>query len=224
MIESRRWSDPIEPLRELLAEGGIVAIPTESSYGLAVDPRNRRGVEAVYALKRREAGKPLPVVAADREQLMALGVEPDLPQLAVALGHWPAALSVVLAIRAPLAATAGQSTLAARIPAHEDLRSWLRRLGFAVTATSANLSGEPPILDPSILGEIVQATQLADRRIVVIDGGVLPGGPPSTLVEWPSPEAPPRILRAGAFPAERLTADRLAAPRRAAAQAVNSKR
>jgi len=198
------WLDPVEPVRELLAGGGLVVIPTESSYGLAVDPRNRRGVEAVYAIKGREAGKPLPVVAADREQLVALGVDPDLPQLALALQVWPAALSVVLPIREPLAATAGQSTLAARIPAHAALRSWLGRLGSAVTATSANLSGEPPVLDPSQLGGILQERTLQGRWALVIDDGVLPGGPPSTLVEWRSTEARPRILRAGAFAVERL--------------------
>ncbi|HVR99302.1 MAG TPA: Sua5/YciO/YrdC/YwlC family protein, partial [Thermoanaerobaculia bacterium] len=59
-----RWGDPVGPLSELLARGGVLAIPTESSYGLGADPWNPAGVETIYRLKGRERGKPLPVVVA----------------------------------------------------------------------------------------------------------------------------------------------------------------
>src|SRR4030095_1998211 len=68
------WGDPIAPLRDLLRRGGVLAIPTESSYGLAADPRNPAGVEAIYRIKGRETGKALPVVVAGREQLAPLGI------------------------------------------------------------------------------------------------------------------------------------------------------
>jgi L-threonylcarbamoyladenylate synthase len=73
------WGDPLDELEATLEAGGIVAIPTESSYALAVDPRDAAGVEAVISLKGREALKPLPVVAAGREQLEALAVRPGQP-------------------------------------------------------------------------------------------------------------------------------------------------
>lgn len=176
----------------LLERGGLVAFPTESSYGLGADPRRAAGVAAVYRLKGREAGKPLPVVAASVEQLLALGVPADAPALAWARPRWPGALSVVLPLTAPLAASAGRREIAARIPAHPELCALLARLGHALTATSANPSGTPPLLDPDevaswLLGQAVEAA--------VIDGGRLPGGPPSTLVEWTAEG--PRILRAG---------------------------
>ncbi len=192
-----RWGDPVAPLRELLAAGGVLAIPTESSYGLAVDPRNRQGVEAVYAIKGRERGKPLPVVAADAAQALALGVERS-PRLAAAESLWPAPLTVLLGLSVPLAAAAGGATLAVRVPAHRRLRGLLADLGFAVTATSANRSGEPPILDPRALGPL-----FSGRPAAIVDDGVLRGGPPSTLIDWTAGGAL-RILRRGAFPESRL--------------------
>jgi L-threonylcarbamoyladenylate synthase len=194
------WGDPIAPLKALLARGGILVIPTESSYGLGADPRNQAGVEAIYRIKVREAGKPLPVVVAGREQLADLGVDPNLYIVKRLLEHWPAPLSAVLPIAWParqLPASAGTGTLAVRVPDHEGLRALLGEIGHGLTATSANRSGEEPILDPAELAPL-----LAGEDAVVVDGGVLPGGPPSTLVAIE--EDQPVVLRAGRFPAERL--------------------
>ena len=177
---------------ELLAAGGVLAIPTESSYGLGVDPRDPKGVEAIYRLKGRERGKPLPVVAADLSQLLALGVEPASRALAWAKPRWPAAITVVLPLAVPLAATAGGRTLAARIPAHEGLRRLLGELGHALTATSANRSGEPPLIDPI---EVHAWLAESAEEYLVVDHGRTPGGPPSTLVELRDGEVV--ILRKG---------------------------
>jgi L-threonylcarbamoyladenylate synthase len=191
------WGDPIAPLQSLLARGGILAFPTESSYGLGADPRNRAGVEAIYRIKVREAGKALPVVVAGREQLADLGVDPNLYIVKRLLEHWPAPLSAVLPIARSLPASAGGETLAVRVPDHERLRALLAEIGHGLTATSANRSGEEPILDPAEL-----AALLAGEDAVVVDGGVLPGGPPSTLVAIEGDR--PVVLRAGRFPADRL--------------------
>jgi L-threonylcarbamoyladenylate synthase len=191
-----RWAPglPIGPLRELFARGGLLAIPTESSYGLAADPRSAAGVAAIYRVKERERGKPLLVVAADLAQLEALGALTGAPGVAEIAALWPAPLTVLLPLREgqDLPAAAGGSTLAARIPAHADLRDFLARLGFALTATSANLAGAEPIVEPARLDEL-----LAGEDAVVWDAGLLPGGPPSTLVEA-GPDGL-KVLRAGAF-------------------------
>ena len=121
-----RWGEPLAPLREALGRGGILAIPTESSYGLAVDPRDRRGVEAIYRVKERERGQPLPVVAASLEQLVALGVAIDEPLFRRLAAAWPAPLSLVVPAAAGLPAAAGGDTLAVRLPGHRPL---LRLLG-----------------------------------------------------------------------------------------------
>ncbi len=188
------WDEPLAVLRQVLAAGGILGIPTESSYALAVDPGNPAAVEAVYEIKARERGKPLLVVVADVAQATALGVAPDLPQLELLAELWPAPLTAVLPLARPVAAAAGASTLAVRVPAHAGLRRLLAALGSPLTATSANRSGEAPVVDPEDLDQLLAA---GPAPAVVVDGGVLPGGPPSTLVAWRDGEL--RILRRGAF-------------------------
>jgi L-threonylcarbamoyladenylate synthase len=192
-----RPGNPVEPLRQLLARGGLLAIPTESSYGLGADPRNPDGVEAVYRVKERDRGKPLPVVVADLAQMRDLGIDPELSILEALSACWPGPLTAVLPIARPLPASAGEATLAVRVPGHEDLLRLLADLGHGLTATSANRSGEEPILDPAAVAEL-----LAGTDSVVVDGGILPGGPPSTLVAIE--ESGPVVLRTGSFPVERL--------------------
>lgn len=192
-----RWGDPVEPLRGLLRRGGVLAIPTESSYGLGADPRNWKGVEAIYRIKGREPRKALPVVVADLGQLADLGIDPDLPILKPLSACWPGPLTAVLPIAVPIAAAAGEPTLAVRVPGHEGLRGLLAGLGHGLTATSANASGEEPVLDPAGLEEL-----LAGEDAIVVDGGVLAGGPPSTVVAIEKGGAV--VLRTGKFPVERL--------------------
>lgn len=177
----------------------MLAVPTESSYGLASDPRSARGVVAVYRIKGREAGKPLPVVAADRAQIAALGVDPALPELALFECSWPGPVSAVLPLLsgATLPAAAGEPTVAVRIPGHDGLRALLAGLGRPLTATSANRSGEPPVLDPARA-----ASLLAGHDAVVIDGGRLAGGPPSTLVRLRDGRLD--VLREGAVSADEV--------------------
>ncbi len=204
-----RFGEPVALLREILDRGGVLAIPTESSYGLAADPRSERGVRAVYRVKGRDAGKPLPVVAADLDQVAALGVAPGALDAGRLGALWPGAVTVVLPLarpetgagREPLPAAAGGGSVAVRVPGHPELRRLLARLGRPLTATSANRSGGAPVLDPA-----TAASLLAGEDAAVVDGGRLPGGAPSTIVRlgWPSGggEAGGRleVLREGAVP------------------------
>jgi L-threonylcarbamoyladenylate synthase len=177
--------DPLAPLAALLAAGGVIAIPTESSYGLAVRPDSEVGVATIYRIKERERGKALPVVIGGLDQLDGLGIDRDLPILRRLAAFWPGPLTAVLPLRrrAGIAAAAGGSTLAVRIPSHPRLLALLVGLGHGLTATSANRSGEEPLLDPARVAEL-----LAGEAAMVVDGGVLPGGPPSTLVRLVSTE------------------------------------
>jgi L-threonylcarbamoyladenylate synthase len=177
----------VAPLSALLDAGGFLAIPTESSYGLAADPRSAAGVAAVFACKGRAAEKSLAVVAADL----------DAPAVRRLTELWPAALTVVVPLRRPLAATGEDATLAVRLPAHENLRRLLGELGRPLTATSANRAGEPPILDPEALEPLLEGFPAA-----IVDDGVLPGGAPSTLVAVADGRL--AILRAGRYPSQRL--------------------
>lgn len=191
-------------LRALLDAGGVVAIPTESSYGLAADPRSPEGVAAIYRWKGRAAGKALAVVAADLGQLVALGVDPEASRLDALAGLWPGAVSVVVTLAAgvSLPAAAPDGTLAVRIPGDPGLRRWLAALGRAVTATSANASGEAPALSAAEAEELL-ARGGAPGLFVVVDGGRLPGGPPSTLIRVRGDgrgEDGIEVLRPGAMP------------------------
>lgn len=193
-----RAGEGIARLTETLAGGGVLVVPTESSYALAVDPRSAAAVERVFALKGRPPGKPLGVVAADRTQIEALGGRLDDPVLERLASLWPAPLSLLVPLEASLPAAAGERRLAVRVPAHDTLRRLLSRLGTALTATSANPSGEPPLSDPRAV-----ARWLADEPgIVLVDGGRLAGGQPSTLVGVR--EGRLEVVRRGAISAETL--------------------
>lgn len=172
-----RWGDPPEQLERHWQRGGLVAIPTESSYGLAVDPRQADAVAAVFRCKGRPADRPLPVVAGSQGDLTSLGVDLASPALRPAVAAWPAALTVVAPLDRPLAAACGRSSLAVRIPDHRQLRELLATLQRAVTATSANRYGEPPVCKLAAACELLRG-----ERAMVIDGGDLPGGAPSTIV------------------------------------------
>lgn len=193
MLDVWPWDGDLDEVRAALSEGRILAIPTESSYGLAVDPRSASGVEAIYRLKERERGKPLPVVAASVEQALDLGIEPN-EAIRFAEAHWPAPLTVVAPLRAGLTipAAAGGDTLAVRVPDHDRLRGLMQALGHPLTATSANRSGEPPARELADLEPILGAA-----GALVIGGERTPGGLASTVVSWTS--AGLRVLRRGRF-------------------------
>jgi L-threonylcarbamoyladenylate synthase len=176
--------------REALARHGVVVVPTETFYGLAVDPHDETAVARVFAIKGRDAAKALLVVAAAIEQVERLVVL-DARRRAALAAAWPAPVTVVLPLRAPLAAAAG--TLAVRVPAHTLLRSLLARVG-PLTATSANRSGASPCTDPAAV-----AAALGDEVDLLLDGGATPGGAASTVVDWTGER--PVVLRAGAWSA-----------------------
>ncbi len=174
-------------LGEVAAAGGVALVPTETYYGLAADPASPEGVDRVYRLKDRPGGMPLPVLCADWGQVESL-VEVPAPYRVRLSRSWPGPLTVVLPARRPLPASPG-GTLAVRIPGHDLLRALLYLVG-PLTGTSANRHGAPPAREvgPAVAG-------LAGEPELVLDGGLTPGGPPSTLVDLTG--AVPRVLRPG---------------------------
>ncbi len=176
----------------LLSRGGVAAIPTETFYGLAADPKSETGVRRVLALKRRGAAKPLLVLFGARRQLAPLGVAASPATLDRFFAIWPAPLTVVLPLLGPIPASRDAFSLGVRMPAHDGLRDLLARVG-PVTGTSLNRSGQAPCSDPD------EAAGLAPGEIdVLVDGGRTAGGLPSTLLD--ATVDPPRVLREGACP------------------------
>ncbi|HHQ48631.1 MAG TPA: threonylcarbamoyl-AMP synthase [Acidobacteria bacterium] len=174
-------------VREVVASGGVVLLPTETYYGLGAAPGSSEGVERVFRLKERPAGRPLLVLCADWAQLEELVEVPSRWRIRLSR-TWPGPLTVILPARKPLAA-APSGRLAVRIPGASLLRALLYRVG-PLTGTSANRSGSPPHRRPR-----AAAADLAAPPDLVLDGGETPGGAPSTLVDLCGNE--PRVLRIG---------------------------
>lgn len=172
---------------DVVARGGVVLLPTESFYGLGVDPRSPSAVARVFAAKDRPRDLPLPVICADWQQIESLVAIPHRDR--VRLGRiWPAALTVIADSRRSMAAAPG-ATLAVRIPGHAMLRALLYRVG-PLTATSANRHRVPPSTsaDDAI-------ASLAAPPDLVLDAGGLGGGDVSTIVDLTGEEA--TVLRRG---------------------------
>lgn len=164
---------------------GVVALPTETFYGLAVPPDDPVAVARVFTLKGRPAEKALPVVGASVAQLGPLVVFPEAWRGRLQAA-WPAPLTVVLPSRTGLA---GGGNVAVRVPAHPLLRALLASVG-PLTATSANRSGGPPLSHPQAVARLLGA-----GLALLLDGGEAPGGLPSTVVDLTGEL--PRLLRQG---------------------------
>ena len=189
---SRDLTSQLQPAIEVLQSGGVVVFPTDTVYGIGCDALNEDAVEKVFHIKGREAGKPLPVLVASVDDLPRL--VRTVPPIARELMEkfLPGGVTVVLPKResVPDIVTAGMETIGVRIPDHPVTLALLRLSGVALTAPSANFSGEPPAQRVADI-----PTSLLEQVDVVIDDGDAPGGVPSTVVDMTSPV--PRILREG---------------------------
>jgi L-threonylcarbamoyladenylate synthase len=182
----------------VLAGGGLVAYPTDTLYGLAVDPRNDEAVDRLYRMKARDSGAAVPLIAGSLEQAFAAATFSDA-DVRLVRAFWPGPLSIVVpASRIISARLLGPgATVAVRVAAHAVARALPLALGCAITATSANLSGEVPA---STAEDVASA--LAGRIDAIVDAGPAPGGAPSTIVQLTHDG--PRLLRAGAIAWERV--------------------
>ncbi|SRR6266545_107341 len=197
----RVFVDPGAPQRDAIDEaakwiraGSVVAIPTDTLYGLAADPFNAGAVARVFVVKGRPAARALPLIAADAAQIARhLGA---LPEMAMRLADhfWPGPLTMLMPAPAALAPdlSAGTGRVGVRVPADPIARAVCAACGHPVTATSANVSGEAA---PATADEVER--MLGDRIEFLLDAGPTRGGPPSTIVDVTDRE--PRLVRAGAI-------------------------
>ncbi len=180
---------------EILKDGGIVAYPTDTVYGLGGDVFSRKGAEKIYKVKQRPRDLPLPVLLADREQLSA--VVDSVPEIAKFLMRrfWPGGLTLVMSKRASLPdiITAGSDKVAVRIPNHVVPLALIHGLGAPIIGTSANISDKP---SPVTAEEVEQ--QLGSQADLIIDMGRCPGGIESTMVDVTGET--PTVLRHGMIP------------------------
>lgn len=189
----------LRPAADWLARGGIVAFPTDTLYGLAVNVRDAAAVRSVFDLKGRQARAALPVVAADTAQVVLATGALSAREARLARTFWPGPLSIVrdAPVWMPAEVHGGHRTVAIRVPAHTVARGLAEAFGGLIAATSANRSGEAPAMGAGDLGTLAD-----DPRVFVVDGGVTSGGAPSTLVDVRGPQ--PICLRDGAIPWSRV--------------------
>jgi tRNA threonylcarbamoyl adenosine modification protein (Sua5/YciO/YrdC/YwlC family) len=180
------------PAAEIIRRGGLVAVPTETVYGLAAGGLDAAAVQKIYDVKNRPETKPI--------SLLVTGVEDaekfcrDIPTAAYVLAakFWPGPLTMVLYKRAnvPEIVTAGGDTVGVRCPDHPKTLGIIRLAGVPLAAPSANLSGEP---SPKNVGDVLKTF---DGKIeCAVDGGPCTVGIESTIVDMTAD--PPRILRQG---------------------------
>jgi L-threonylcarbamoyladenylate synthase len=190
-------SDIKRQIREgisILKQGGIIALPTDTVYGLGASANIHQAVERVYEVKKRPRHMPLSIFLAHMSQIS--DVAELVPPVAWLLAEkfLPGALTLVLpkSKSVPDIVTAGGTTVAVRIPAHPVPIALVEGLGMPVLGTSANQSGKPSALTA---GEVY--SQLGDKIDLVIDGGQCPGGRESTIVDVTGET--PIVLREGAI-------------------------
>ena len=202
----RQSLDPVAPdgtiiaaAADVLRRGGVVAYPTDTLYGLAVDARNDAAVERLFSLKGRAAASAIALIAADAgmaERVAARGFGTLERQMVAAF--WPGPLTIVVPVSPSLsAALAPRGTIGVRVPAHPVARALPAALGDCITATSANLSGQPPAVTADEV-----AAALGDRIDLLLDAGAAPGGAPSSVVEVVAGH--PVLHRAGAIAWDRV--------------------
>ena len=200
--------DPVNPESEkiarvavLIREGKVIAIPTDTVYGLAADPLHSAAVERIFAIKRRPPDAPVLVLVDSAEMAVSLAANVPSSFQALAKRFWPGPLTIVVEAsnEIPEIVTANTGRLGMRLPKAPIARALIQAVGGPVTATSANLSGEKECRSAAEV-----EANLGEELPLILDGGASGPGLPSTVVSldgsgW-------RIIREGAVGRAELAA------------------
>ena len=191
--------DPANPEADLIAQaaavlkdGGVIAYPTETFYGLGVDATNVKAVERLFSVKGRDFKNPIPVVVGNIAQLDQVVTDVPTPAQELIARHWPGPLTLVFGAAPviPDRLTAGTGKIGVRISGHAIARLLAEQLGGPLTSTSANRSGQKECV---IAQDVME--KMGDDLDLIIDGGAAPGGKGSTTLDIT--QTPPVVLRAG---------------------------
>ncbi len=189
----------VEEAAAIILEGGIVAFPTETYYGLAVDPFNCQALDRLFALKQRSLSKPVLTIIENRAQLSTIStvIPPCFNSLMARF--WPGPLTLIFNARPelPPRVTAASGTIGARVSSNALAHSLVRAVGRPITATSANISGQPPALNAGRLQKI-----FGGGLDYILDGGSTPGGQGSTIIGCQGDEL--CLLRSGVVEVDQL--------------------
>lgn len=182
----------IQKAARIILQGGVIAFPTETFYGLAADARNEKAIQKIFQVKGREEGNPILLLVADRSWLSGLVEEVNPLAERLMEKFWPGPLTLVFRVSpnvSPLL-TANTGKIGIRISGLAVAQALTRAVGRPITGTSANLSGQP---GASTAEEVVQS--LGEKLDAVLDGGKTAGGLGTTVLDVSDPSF--RVLRDG---------------------------
>ncbi len=167
----------IGSIAEELKKGSLAVIPTDTAYALAADATNEESVKKVFALKKRDESKPIPIVVSD---LYMIKEYAEITPLAEHLCHafMPGPLTLIVPQKQGLAKSLSSKGVAFRIPENDFTRAIISELGVPVTSTSANLSGDAPLYTSEDVLELFR-----NKVELILDAGNLPPTPPSTIID-----------------------------------------
>lgn len=185
----------------ILKEGGVIAYPTETFYGLGAHADDAAAVERIFAIKGRSFSNPISLIVGKDENLAELVREAPPAAEKLMQAFWPGALTLVFHASARInhRLTAGTGKIGIRVSSHPIAAALAKTLAFPITATSANLSGAA---ECSTAAEVMD--RLGEKIAALIDGGRTPGGAGSTVLDMTTD--PPAILREGVIPASAICA------------------
>ncbi|MGH2558800.1 MAG: L-threonylcarbamoyladenylate synthase [Thermomicrobiales bacterium] len=193
LVLQRAAPRAIEWAAERLASGGVIALPTDTVYGIAASLAHAAAIRRIYDVKRRPHDRPLPVLVSSTDALLRIASVDE--HVAYLLDQfWPGPLTVVVAARAgmPDGVLGADGTVAVRMPNHPLAIEVIEKAGGAVACTSANFTGEPPA---TTTAEVVAS--VGPALDLILDGGRAPGGIPSTVIAVTGREIV--VLRDGAI-------------------------
>ena len=182
----------------IVAAGGVIAFRTDTFYGLGADPLSPSAIRKIRELKGREDGKPILLLISDDSEVDRFIQQSEFFKL-VARGHWPAPLTLIGVARpeVPSELTAGTNSLGVRLPDDDNVRALVRACGGALTATSANVSGQPPARTAQEV-----ANYFPTGIDLILDGGEATATEPSTVLDVSKSQ--PRLVREGAISRDEL--------------------
>ena len=193
--------DRIEYIASCLRKGDVVAIPTDTFYGLAVDPVNLHAVENIYRIKSRQKQKPLSLLIASLGMAYELARDSDPMLDKLADRFWPGPLTIIVraGTKLPLRSTANTGNVALRVPDAAIARAVVERFGLPITATAANLQGASECSHAACVRD-----QIGDRIPLIVDGGPTGRSLPTTIVDLSLGDGRWEILREGAIPTHEI--------------------
>ncbi len=201
-------ADPDKPQQHLLQEavdiilgGGMIAFPTDTTYGLGVNPFDDKAVKRVFELKQRDSSKPLIILINDKQQLSQLVTDINPIVYKLIDRYWPGPLTLIFKTSAEIASfKIGESSkIGIRLPNSHIAQELIELAKIPITASSANPSGQPSSLSAE------QVSDYFGKEVdLIVDGGPANDSRESTVLDVST--APPRLIRAGAVSADEIMA------------------